>query len=127
MSNERYLIISYFVFAIVCCGLGVLVHQILRKPFATIVDAIVGSRSGIVKRALMVTLTAAGVLGFLGFSYNQKGCVSYAQVIKSRDFLVDANLHQVQNAVDWIAWTVLAWGVLVVMFLKVLQTHSSRN
>jgi len=127
MSNERYLIVSYFVFAVVCVGLGVLVYLILRKPFTAIVDAAVGCRSGIVRKALMVTLTAAGVLGFLGFSYNQKGCVSYEQVIKNRDFLVDANVYQVQGAADWVVWTVLAWGVLVAICLKALQKHNSRT
>ena len=33
MSNERYLIISYFALAAVGLGLGVLVYYILRRPF----------------------------------------------------------------------------------------------
>ena len=127
MSNERYLIVSYFVFAVLCLGLGVLVHLILRKPFTAVADHVLGDRGGLVKRALMLTLTAAGVLGFLGFSYTQKGCVSYQQVIQNRQSLVDANVHQVQGAADWIVWTVLAWGVLVVIFLKARQKHNSRN
>ena len=69
----------------------------------------------------------AAVLGFLGFSYNQKGCVSYQQVISSRNVLVEANVEQVQGATEWIAWTVLAWGVVVVICLKALQKRSSRN
>lgn len=127
MSNEHYLIISYFVFAIVCLGLGALVYRILRKPFAAIVDVTVGSRSNLVKKALTFTLTTAGVLGFLGYSYNQKGCVSYQQVIQNRRSLIDANVQQVQGAVDWIVWTMLAWGMVVVIFLKVWQKHRSGN
>ena len=127
MSNERYLIISYFVLAVVCLALGVFVRQILRKPFAAVVDATVGTRSHLVKKALTVTLTVAGVLGFLGYSYNQKGCISYEQVIQNRQTLVDANVHQVQGASYWIALTVIAWGVVVVIFLKALQKRNTRN
>ena len=126
MSNERYLIVSYFVFAAVCLGLGILVHQILQRPFATIVDAIAGkSRSALLKRALRVTLTCAGVLGFLGYSYNERGCVSYQQVIQNRESLISANVRQVQGAADWIIFAALAWGVLVVVLLSVLRKQKS--
>ena len=126
MSNERYLIVSYFAFALVCLGLGILVYYILQRPFETIADTIMGKvRSGLWKRMLMLSMTAAGVLGFLGYSYTNNGCVSYAQVIKSREALVDANMQQLHGAVVWIAWTVLAWGVVVAIFLRTLQKSTS--
>jgi len=117
MSNERYLVVSYFVFAALCLGLGVVAYSILRKPFERLSDATVGSRGAMLKRALAFSMAAAGVLGFFAFSYTQKGCVSYEQVTRNRDFLVEANVKQVQGAADWIAWTVLAWGVAVVIGL----------
>jgi len=127
MSNARYLIVSYFVFAIVCFGLGLLVYFILRKPFEAVADAIAGTRGQILKRSLMVTLTVAGVLGFLGYSYNDKGCVSYEQVIQNRAGLVRANVEQVQGASDWIVWTVLAWGVVVAIILSTLRRKKSES
>jgi len=125
MSNERYLIVSYFFFALVCLVLGVLVYWILRTPFELIAEATVGSRGTVLKRVLAVSMTAAAVLGFLGFSYNQKGCVSYQQVINSRNFLVEANVEQVQGAADWIAWTVLAWGVVVAIGLSAMRKRKA--
>jgi len=125
MSNERYLIVSYFFFALVCLVLGVLVYWILRIPFERIAEATVGSRGTVLKRVLAVSMTAAAVLGFLGFSYNQKGCVSYQQVINSRNFLVEANVEQVQGAADWIAWTVLAWGVVVAIGLSAMRKRKA--
>jgi hypothetical protein len=127
MSNERYLIVSYFFFAVVCPGMGFLAYVILRRPFERIAEATVGSRSHVLKRALAVSMIVAAVLGFLGFSYNQKGCVSYQQVVSNRHLLVQANVEQVQGAADWIAWTVLAWGVVVAIYLKALQMRNSRN
>jgi hypothetical protein len=127
MSNERYLIVSYFLFAIVCPGMGILAYLILRRPFERVAEAIVGSRGPVLKRLLTVSMTVAAVLGFLGFSYNQKGCVTYQQVVSNRYFLVQANVEQVQGAADWIAWTVLAWGVVVAICLKALQKPTSGN
>jgi len=108
MSNERYLIVSHFVFAILCFGLGLLVYSILRRPFERVADSIVGNaRQTWLKRALVLSMTAASVLGFLGVSYTQHGCTKYEQVIKERTYLVDRNIEQVQNAANWIAWTLL--------------------
>ena len=127
MSNERYLIVSYFFFAVVCLGMGVSAYAILRGPFERIAEATVGSHGAVLKRALAVSMTVAAVLGFLGFSYNQKGCVSYQQIVSNRHLLVQANVEQVQGAVDWIAWTVLAWGVMVVICLKALAKQNSKE
>jgi len=125
MNNERYLIVSYFFFAVVCLGMGVLAYVILRRPFRQIAEATVVSRGPVLKRLLAVSMTVGAVLGFLGFSYNQKGCVSYQQVVSNRYFLVEANVEQVQGAADWIAWTVLAWGVVVVICLAALRKYKS--
>ncbi len=118
MSNERYLIVSYFAFAVLCSGLGLLVYYILRQPFEGVADAIVGkARSALLRRLLVLSMTAASVLGFLGVSYNQQGCMKYEQVIEKRQHLVDRNVEQVQGASDWIAWTLLAWGIVVAIGL----------
>ena len=126
MSNERYLFISYFAFALLCFGLGLLVYFILRKPFEAVADSIVGkSRGTLLKRMLMLSMTAASVLGFLGVSYNQQGCVKYEQVIQERRNLVNRNIEQIQNTRDWVVWTVLAWGVLVAAGLAATRKQKS--
>jgi hypothetical protein len=125
MSNERYLIVLYFFFAFVCPGMGVLAYLVLRRPFERIAEAALGSRSPGLTRVLAASMTAAGALGFLGLSYNQKGCTSYEQVVSNRYFLVQANVEQVQGAADWIVWTLLAWGVVVVICLSALRKRKA--
>lgn len=125
MSNERYLIVSYFFFAVVCPGMGVLAYLVLRRPFERIAEDTLGNRSPVLTRVLAVSMTAAGALGFLGLSYNQKGCTSYEQVVGNRYFLVQANVEQVQGAADWIVWTLLAWGVVVVICLSALRKRKA--
>jgi len=114
MSNERYLIVSYFALAMFCFGLGLLVYYILRRPFERLAGAIVGNaRQTWLKRTMVLSMTAASVLGFLGVSYNQQGCTKYEQVIKERAYLVDRNIEQVQNATAWIVWTLLLWCAVI--------------
>ena len=71
------------------------------------------------RRALLVTMTTASTLGFLGYSYNQNGCVSYEKVIADHHSLESANVEQVQAATNWIIWTLAAWGVVVAIGLAV--------
>ena len=118
MSNERYLIVSYFTFALLCLGLGLLVYFILRGPFERVAELIVGNgRRTFLKRALVLSMTTAALLGFLGVSYTQQGCTKYEQVIKERAYLVDRNVEQVQSATSWIVWTLLLWCVVVAIAL----------
>jgi MFS family permease len=126
MSNERYLIVSYFAFAALCFGLGLLVYYILRKPFERVADSIVGNpRQTWLKRTMVLSMTAASVLGFLGVSYNQHGCTQYEQVIKERAYLVDRNIEQVQNATSWIVWTLLLWCVVIGVALAATRKQKS--
>jgi hypothetical protein len=126
MTNERYLIVSYFAFAILCFGLGLLVYYILRRPFERVAGSIVGNaRQTLLNRALVLSMTAASVLGFLGVSYNQQGCTKYEQVIKERAYLADRNIEQVQNATAWIVWTLLIWCVVIGVALAATRKQRS--
>ena len=123
MSNERYLIVSYFVLAFVSLSLGVAAYLVLRRPFAAIAEAVTGRfRSSILKRLLAVSMPLVAVLGFLTVSYTQQGCGrSYEEIVKDRGFLVQMNEQQFQAASNWIVYAVFAWGVVVVICLAVLR------
>lgn len=121
MTNEHYLIVSYFGFGLVSLGLGAAAYRVLRRPFAVIADAVAGRlRSTILKRALAVFLTMAAVLGFLSVSY--QGCgKSYEEIVKERSYLEQVNRQQLQSASEWIVYAVFAWAVVVVICLVVMR------
>lgn len=126
MSNEHYLIGSYFLFAFISLCLGVVVYRVLRMPFAAIAEAAAGKlRSTLLKRALAVFMTLAAVLGFLSISYTQKGCINYEQVVKDRSYLVKVNQRQLQGAANWVVYAVFAWAVVVLLCLVVLRSREA--
>jgi hypothetical protein len=128
MTNERYLIVSYFVVGLVSLGLGVAAYRVLCTPFAAIADAVTGkSGSALWKRVLRVSLTMAAVLGFLSVSYTQHGCVNYEYVVKDRNYLVQMNREQLQSAGDWIVYAVFAWCAVVVICLVIWRNTQERN
>ncbi len=121
MTNEHYLIVSYFVVALVSLGLGVAAHRVLRRPFAAIGEAFAGkSRLSTWKRTLTLSMIMAAALGFLSVSY--RGCgKSYAEIVEDRSYLVQMNREQLQAASDWIVYAVFAWCLVVVICLVVVR------
>ena len=131
MSNEHYLIVSYFLVGLVSLCLGFAVYRALRTPFAAIAEATVGRlRSKVLTQALGVCMTLAAVLGFVSVSYIQGSCgsLSYEAVVKNRDYLVQINQRQLQRTGDWIVSAVFFWCVVVLMCLVALhRTQANRQ
>lgn len=128
MSNEHYLIASYFLVGFVSLCLGIAVYRVLRTPFAAIAEAATGRlRSRVLTRALGFCMTLAAVLGFLSVSYNQRGCVSYEQVIKNRYLLVQNTKEQLQGTGEWIVSAVFLWCIVVLICLVALRTAQSNG
>lgn len=128
MSNEHYLIVSYFLVGLVSMCLGIAVYRVLRTPFAAIAEAVTGRlRSRVLTRALGVCMTLAAVLGFLSVSYNERGCVSYEQIVKNRDYLVQTNHRQLQSTGDWIVSTVFLWCIVVLICLLALRSAQANR
>jgi hypothetical protein len=126
MNNEQYLTVSYFGVALVSLCLGAGAYRLLRAPFGAIADLATGRlRSTLLKRALAVSLTMVGVVGFLGVSYTQNGCSNYEQVIKNRSYLVQMNREQLGAAGDSIVVVVFAWCVVVLICLVAWRRKSS--
>lgn len=121
MTNEHYLIVSYFVVALVSIGLGVAADRVLRGPFAAICEAVTSkSRLSTWKRTLTLSMTMAAVLGFLSVRY--RGCgKSYAEIVNDRSYLVQMNREQLRATSDWIVYAVFAWCLVVVICLVVVR------
>ena len=121
MTNEHYLIVSYFVVALVSLGLGAAAYHVLRRPFTVIGETVPGkSHLSLWKRTLAASMTMAAVSGFLSVSY--QGCgKSYAEIVKDRSYLVQANREQLQAASDWIVYALFAWCLVVLICLAVVR------
>jgi hypothetical protein len=128
VSNEHYLIVSYFLVGLVSLCLGIAVYRVLRTPFAAIAEAATGRlRSRVLTRALGVFMTLAAVLGFLSVSYTERGCMSYEAVVKNRDYLVQINQQQLQKTSNWIVAAVFLWCIVVLLCLLALRSAQTNR
>jgi ABC-type uncharacterized transport system permease subunit len=118
MSNEHYLIASYFVVGFVSLALGVAAYRVLRQPFAAVAEATAGRRATLLKRTLALSLVLAAILGFISVNYRACG-KSYDDVVKDRDYLQEINRQQLQHASNWIVAALFASAFLVVILLAI--------
>ncbi len=122
MTNERYLIASYFVCAALSIALGILVYFYLRRPFASVADAASGKRlSSILKRLLPCGLVFPALLGFVSVSYQSCTRTTYEEIVEHRGYLVEKNQEQISSVLLSILVAVLFWDVVVLLILRYAQ------
>ncbi len=126
MTNERYLIGSYFVGAVLSVGLGTLVYLFLRRPFGGVADAAQGKRlSSMLKRLLPWGLLLPALLGFVSVSYQGCGRTTYEEIVQSRSYLVEKNQEQISSVLLYTLVAVVFWDVIVLLILK--HAQNGRN
>jgi hypothetical protein len=125
MTNERYLVVSYFVCAALSIALSILVFLILRHPFAKVTAASGKRLSSILRTLFPGGLLFPALLGFVSISYYGCHGESYATVVQDRSFLIAKNQAQISAALLYVAVAILFWNVVVVLTLKCAKKVSS--
>jgi hypothetical protein len=125
MTNERYLIASYFWLAALSVGLGILGYLYLRRPFNVVADSAQGKRlRSILKRLFPIGLLFPAVMGFASATYF--GCgdhTTYEQIVQDRSYLIQKNQAQISSALLYILGAVLFWDVIVLLTLRYAQNR----
>jgi hypothetical protein len=121
LTNEQYLIVSYFVCAALSVAAGVLVYLYLRRPFAGVADAASGKHlPTILKRLLPCGLVFPALLGFLSVSY--ESCNStYSGIVADRSLLVAKNHEQISAILFCIVIAVIFWNLIAILILRSAQ------
>ena len=125
MTNEHYLIVSYFVCALFSLAAGMLVYLYLRRPFAAVAESAPGKHlPAILKRLFPCGLLFPALLGFLSVSY--QGCgKSYADIVASRGYLLLKNQEQISAILFYVVVAVLFWNLIALLILR--SARHSKN
>jgi hypothetical protein len=128
MTNERYLIASYFAGAALSAGMGTMVYLFLRRPFGGVADAASGKRlSSMLKRLLPCGLLFPALLGFVSVSYQSCGRRTYEGIVQNRSYLVEKNQEQISSVLLYILVAVVFWDVVVFLILKYAQNGKNES
>lgn len=124
MTNDQYLIVSYFVVAAMTIAFAGATWLYLRRSFGGITQTLwPGNLSRIQKAMFPAGLFFPALLGFVTVSY--RGCgKSYEEIVKERSYLVQKNQEQISSILLWIAAALLFWDFIVVLALKSVREGS---
>jgi hypothetical protein len=128
MTNEHYLIVSYFVSAGVSLVLGTLVYFFLRRSFGEVASTVSGKNfPTILKRLFPVGLVFPALMGFISVSYLSCDHETYAKIVKSKDYLVQKNQEQVATTLFALVVAILFWDLVLVFVQKYAQKPSGKT
>jgi len=127
MTNDRYLIVSYFAVAAMTITFAGTTWLYLRGSFRGITQALSsGNLSRILKVMFPAGLFLPAFLGFLSVSY--RGCgKSYEDIVKERSYLVQINQEQISSILLWIVAALLFWDLVILFALRFRRTSNQSS
>jgi heme/copper-type cytochrome/quinol oxidase subunit 1 len=122
LTNDQYLIASYFVCAALSIVVSVLVYLYLRRSFASVVDAASGKHlPSMLKRLFPCGLIFPALLGFVSVSYQGCDRTTYKEIVESREYLIAKNHAQISAVLFYILVAVLFWNLVAFLILRLAQ------
>jgi hypothetical protein len=117
MSNEQYLIVSYFFVGVLSILIAMAAYAFLRRPLAGLAGTFPNRNlSSVLKKLFPAGLVLPALAGFLSVSY-QSCHESYQSIIADRSYLVGKNQQQISAICFFLMLAVLGWGVVVLLSL----------
>lgn len=120
MSNETYLIVSYFAVGMLCLGLALAASRWLRRPAEGIADSLPHeSWKKFIRRAFPLSTVLFVLSSCLSVDYYGCGMKNYQGILADRSYIVARNAEQISKALQAIIWSVGVWSIILVVALRV--------
>jgi len=126
MTNEQYLVLSYFLVAALCLGLGTVCCLFLRTPLHILASNLPWKNwTRLLTRLFPVGILLPVLMGFASVSYRGCNVQSYDQILRNRAYLVNVNHHQLRTSILYLICAVLIWDAM--LLLVMVAVRRSRN
>jgi hypothetical protein len=127
MSNEQYLIVSYFFVGLLSIGIAMAACAYLRRSLTGLLRAFPNRHlASILKKLFPAGLALPALVGFLSVSY-QSCHQSYQSIIAERSYLIGKNQEQLSAICFYLMLAVLVWGVVLLLSLTTRPKESGRG
>jgi hypothetical protein len=126
MSNEAYLIVSYFGAGVFCLLLSLAAYLWLRRPTEGIADSLLHKNWQKIIRKAFPLSTILFVLSSC-LSVNYYGCQlkKYSEILNDRSYIAAKNAEQISQSLNAILWSVAVWSIILAVALLRGRRRSS--
>jgi hypothetical protein len=121
MPNETFLIFSYFLFALICLGLGLAVYLWLRRPFERVIGALPRRAwSSVLKKSFPLSTLLFAFSAFLSVRY-YGGCENrlYKDIVADRAYMIAKNQEQLSRTLNSLAVDLFLWAAILILTLLI--------
>jgi hypothetical protein len=127
MSNEEYLIVSYFFVGGLSIVIGLAAFACLRRPLAGLAGTFTNKNLACnLKKLFPAGLVLPALAGFLSVSY--RSCnQSYESIVANRSYLVGKSQEQLSAICLSLLLAILAWDVVILLNLITRRKEPSRG
>ena len=123
MTNEQYLIVSYFIVAAGSVAAGAVTALFLRGPLRKAVAWIAAPVGRFLGRGFVAWTLLAVMLGFLSVSYFDCGHSTYQEVVRDRDHMVEVTHYQVAFMLMYLLIALMAYSLGLAVMLALPWTR----
>jgi hypothetical protein len=128
MSNEQYLIVSYFLVGGLAIAITMAAYAYLRRPLAGLARASLNRHlASALKKLFPAGLVLPALAGFLSVNYHSCQHESYQSIIADRSYLVGKNQQQLSAICSFVILAILGWGIIVLLSLVTQPKKSGRG
>ena len=123
MTNERYLVVSYFCAAAGGILAAILTALALRSPLGKAVSAVLSPVGKVLRRSLPAWLILAVLFAFVSVNYINCGHSTYKSVVEDREYLELVTCDQIGTMMHYLCAAMLFYA----MFLSILMLLPRRE
>lgn len=124
MSNEQYLIVSYFTIGLVAFLLALATYYLFRKSIMTLSDNFRSKLSVVIRRFFLIGIVLPALFGFFSVSFRSCSESNYTKIIADRSYLVAKNQEQLASALFYLVIALLIWGLIVAVMLIFTKNYT---
>ena len=127
MTNETYLIVSYFAASVFCLAIGVFAYLWLRRAAKEIADSLPHENwRKIIRKAFPLSMALFVLAEGLSVDYYGCGQKKYDEIVNDRSYITKKNAEQLSEALQGVIWSVALWSVFLAVALRTARRPSPK-
>jgi len=128
MTNEEYLIISYFTAGLISLGFAIFAYLYLRYGFVEIMQSVSGKHLfQIFRKLFLIGIVLPALFGFFSVSFRSCSRDTFDKIIAERAYLVAKNQEQLSSSLFYIVIALLVWGLILFGALFIIKQNKTPN
>lgn len=116
MTNDHFLIVSYFVVGAISVAIGAAAFVFLRRSFEDSLKLGVGKNlESVLTRLFPVGIIVPALLGFVSVAYITCGVQTYDQAVRDRQYLIQKSHEQLSSVCLMLLFAIIFWDLLLIL------------